>query len=658
MRGRSLRSVLVGLAMTLFPAAAPAAVPECPQPLGLWGRGPAQAAAWLTSDLAVVGAGAMVTVVDLSDPSLPRPLGEVQLPGLVVDLASAPAGVVAVTSHAGLWVVDWSVPSAPRVVGGLDPGRAGMALAVDGGLAAVAGAEDGLWLVDLGDPARPREVGHIATTGDARDVALDRGFAFVAAGSGLDVVDLHDPAAPRVVASVPTRYSCRGVAVADGLAHLAASDPIPGFPPVSSCHLVNISDPVHPFQVGELAMRYPAWAHVAVVGQLALLTPGDPWVVDVSDPASPRLVVSASGPGVNGPLVVEGELAVAAHGDLGVYEVSDPLAVVELGSLPSPWVSLEVAVARGHAYVSAEARGVRVLDLEDPTRPRETGWLAGDGTPVSRLLADDGLLLALGPDALSLFDLSLADEPRLLDAVAEPWGWPHDAALDGSLLAVAHGGGVELLDLTDPLDLRHVASVATEGLSLAVALGDDLLVTAGLGAAAYEPQVEVYDLQDPTAPSRLAVAPLAGADRYAASFDLALDGRWAWVVAAGSQAWGGGGPAALEVIDLQQPSFPAEVATVPLPGAVAPATLALVGDRLAVAAGDLTLLDLSRPWQPRLLAVHETEAAARGLALLGEVAVLPETYLLETVSLRWCCEQPGLEPVSQGVAGDEVLAAP
>jgi hypothetical protein len=91
--------------------ASPAMAQGCPELLGWWPHGPAHAVT-VSNTTAYVGAGAAVIVVDVSAPAMPVPLGFVQLPSVVEDVAVDGTHAHLALGSAGLSVVDVSVPAA------------------------------------------------------------------------------------------------------------------------------------------------------------------------------------------------------------------------------------------------------------------------------------------------------------------------------------------------------------------------------------------------------------------------------------------------------------------------------------------------------------------------------------------------------------------
>ena len=104
-------------------------------------------------------------------------------------------------------------------------------------------------------------VGAVDTPGDARDVEIVGGIAYVADGpSGLRVIDVSNPAAPFEIGAFDTLGRAMDVEVVDGIAYVANYHDL---------LVIDVSDPAAPFKIGFLFPTGEAWWDVEVIGGLA-----------------------------------------------------------------------------------------------------------------------------------------------------------------------------------------------------------------------------------------------------------------------------------------------------------------------------------------------------------------------------------------------------
>ena len=79
-----------------------------------------------------------------------------------------------------------------------------------------------MWIIDISDPAHPTGAGFYSIEGYFEEVAIGRGFAYVADAFGtLWVIDVFDPAHPKVAGSYETPGSALAVTVRAGRAYVA-----------------------------------------------------------------------------------------------------------------------------------------------------------------------------------------------------------------------------------------------------------------------------------------------------------------------------------------------------------------------------------------------------------------------------------------------------
>lgn len=136
--------------------------------------------------------------------------------------------------------------------------------------------------------------------------------------------------------------------------------------------VVDVSDPAAPRVVGNFDT--PAYG-VAVAGRYACVTDDvGLHVVDVSDPASPRIVGSAETAGLAGAVAHSGHYAYVGidrptPGGLQVVDISDPTAPAVVGSVEISGHADDIAVDGTHAYI-VKASELHIVDISDPFSPR------------------------------------------------------------------------------------------------------------------------------------------------------------------------------------------------------------------------------------------------------------------------------------------------
>jgi hypothetical protein len=156
-------------------------------------------------------------VIDVSDPSEPLPLGQLDLrTENIVMFEQYAVGV-----SGDVYVVDLSDPLVPVLTATwTTPGYA-FDVALDGGLAYVADG-NALRIYDSSSITNPVEIGSLNTPGFIARLSLYHHYVFLALGStGVMAIDVSDPANPTEIASIDTFGVAKEVLVRDHIAYVA-----------------------------------------------------------------------------------------------------------------------------------------------------------------------------------------------------------------------------------------------------------------------------------------------------------------------------------------------------------------------------------------------------------------------------------------------------
>jgi hypothetical protein len=412
-----------------------------------------------------------VITVDVADPSRPRRLGELTWGDCGACLSAiawdASRLYVVGSGTTGLVVLDASQPAQLRRLGqalpGSGSGTAGYDVVARDGHAQVLCYGLGLCAFDATDPLNPRFVVSKASVYGSHLVAA--GQRLVAAGTGaMQVVALADPAAPGPARSLTLLGEVNAPALMPG--YLLAGQPnnlvvldlaAPASPrPLAAAQLSaggSVWD-AHVYQV--LADR--AFAYVAMGSYFS----GAIEVIDLTDPAAPRLRASVEPGGIPGRMALySGLLYVSQYfegpprpGVLALLDVRDPTDVHVAATLP---LEGEPYIVGGH-LVLVSAAGIRTFALGDPTAPEPRGWLDLPGIDSS--LADGPALYVTtrDEDAPKLHVVDLGDpwRPRLAAAIPSHHMLVR-AKIANYLLLGGYDGDLNVVDVALPSAPRPVA---------------------------------------------------------------------------------------------------------------------------------------------------------------------------------------------------------
>ena len=272
---------------------------------------------------------------------------------------------------------------------------------------------------------------------------------------------------------------------------------------------------------------------VAVAGTHAFVASGDRGlqVLDLADPASPRVAARLDTPGFAQSIRVVGSLAYVAdgHEGLAIVDVTDPAAPALLSRLSTTHGISDLDVAGSYAYLADGGAGVQVADVSDPRAPRIVGNYpipGGFGSLRTVTVAGHRAYLGLSGvhssrgleqgHSLLILDLASPSAPRLAGSYLLPH-LPYEIAVDGSHAYIAAGdAGLLVLDVSKPGAVVPLAQIDTPSANGVVVSEDTAYLSDGyLG-------LRIFDVSDPGHPvivGRLDTSEMGG---IALSGDLAV----------------------------------------------------------------------------------------------------------------------------------------
>jgi hypothetical protein len=268
---------------------------------------------------------------------------------------------------------------------------------------------------------------------------------------------------------------------------------------------------------------------VEVAAETAILarTDGEPWVVDLSDPAHPlelarlpAVVGRYEGAVIVGDLAYLPVTAPQAGGHLAVVDLSLPGTPTLLGLAEVPLQPTAVAVSSRHAFLVGTPARLLVLDVGEPSSPAVVGelGLGGNGSPTDVAALGHRVYVAqqacpwATPDCFSslrVVDVSRPDAPtevRMVRSLSGPLAVTRDH------LHVGSGPVLVVLDTADPTALVQVGALDLGEWVRGLALTDRTLFAAtGPCLDRFCPAaVRVVDIRDPGNPVLLAVRETPG----------------------------------------------------------------------------------------------------------------------------------------------------
>jgi len=190
-----------------------------------------------------------LVVVDLIVPAVPVIVGRLPFTGAAGIDASGSLVFVAGAAN-GLYVVDVSNPLLPRVIGNYDTPGSAKAVRFASGYAYVADYFS-LQIIEIGNhPTNPTYKGSTTTT-TAATISVEGNRAYLIDGTSIDVVNITDPAHPQLLAT-STSYGAQGIQIAGSLLFLTI--PSPNFTPKGTINVLGISPSGSPTFLGTVVI--------------------------------------------------------------------------------------------------------------------------------------------------------------------------------------------------------------------------------------------------------------------------------------------------------------------------------------------------------------------------------------------------------------------
>ncbi len=443
-----------------------------------------------------VGSGRLY-VADISNPASPTVVGSCAFDGNGRQLAVEDGTAYVTARGNGVFIFDVRRPKMPEMICHYDCIELATGVEVHGDLLFIAQRQYGVEIVDIRDPSNPAYVSKIKTdeaqSADARDSYLYVGDWGVCK---LTTIDISDPYHPRIIASHDLDGYGDGVCVAGEFLyastghhsmHIGAFQKPgdPGFGKGHGMEVFSLSDPAEPRFLGRTKFResyvrdvYDMWTPVAA-GDFVCCADAfnGVYVVDVTDPADPRIVAHYPGL-VAGVAVVDG-IIYAARVSEGLHVLAAPELVRRRPRRRGTPVKLPPArpeIPEGcrayrpggqvwsveycgeYALVAAGMAGLRVVEVWPEFR--EVFHVQTEGFAVHACAVGDRVYVSENTGGFSIWEHVGGGQLRPLGRYDAPGGQAirQGMVYAGGTRAVLQSGNKFLvLDVTDPASPRRIA---------------------------------------------------------------------------------------------------------------------------------------------------------------------------------------------------------
>lgn len=444
----------------------------------------------------------LLSVYRVTEPHAPRKCGELAIRG-TRQIAISGNYLYLSARNWGVQVIDISNPEKPELVHRIDTAELATGLETAGNLLCVTIRVYGVQLFDISDPLRPRHLS-LLRTGEAQSAFYFNGKLAVGdwGSSRLTIADISDPYRPRILSSAPLDGFGDGVWVHGNLCYAATGHHARKGTAAErhgrghGLEIFDITDPARPVRLG--GIKFPRFYEIGndfwtvrSDGRTAFVgdTHNGFFAVDVSDPASPRLLgrgilppaerySAAARKKITGPDCVTD----VAVGDGVVYLAGQKtgLFVVPVGKrakkltrnnadklnippsyqypVPAglvrhsvPGVVRRLALRGDELFAACSDDGIRRFRISPEGQLTETAHWNGGGTVYDVATAGSDLLLAARGSSLDIYRVSDSGI-RKLSSLPGSFYRPFQVIHPFGSVVLCSGGGswLEAVDISDP----------------------------------------------------------------------------------------------------------------------------------------------------------------------------------------------------------------
>ena len=225
----------------------------------------------------------------------------------------------------------------------------------------------GLVILDVSDPDRPKKIGAVKGLSPSFAVDLTGHFAYIGGEGGLAVIDVADPKQPRVIGQFLRGETINVLKIAGDNAFLINSE--------NSLKVLAINDHERPQEIGEFndggRYYYHALGRRDDILYLADLEQGLE-LIDVSDPRSPRKILTVPGTEGSDSVFIERDILVLNFPEKGpvVFDISDSRSPLRYENIfDEDEVLRVISLNSDYLVVKLNGERVTVFKISDPFQP-------------------------------------------------------------------------------------------------------------------------------------------------------------------------------------------------------------------------------------------------------------------------------------------------
>lgn len=431
-------------------------------------------------------------------------LGQLDTFGFAYELVGKGDLLYIADAWEGVEVVDVSDPNAPAQLVNLPTTGWSLGVDISGSRLVSINGVQGCDIFDLAAPTKPVKKGTYLKEPSEGDTSSRRGvikgnYLYLAdTVNGLRTLDISDASQPVQVGSFSQLSYARRLVIKDDYAYVATASE-------GAMYVINVADPFFPYQLSKFQADGIA-VDVVLNGNYATLGTFEDasncyTVIDVSDPADPRLAsamsIQSQECGAPRQLAASDNYVYSADEfGLSIYDLSNPNSIKTVGKInldQENQQTVALAVSGDFAYVADAGAGLKIVDVSEPGDPKFVETFAPGEMAGSIFSGADGDMLYMGQYGSGIVAASNAhpgENPVSLGRF-QSRSSVEEATVQGDILVASEGkGGLEILDVSDPANMQLLQTIETPGFAWASVISGDVIIVADgdLGLLFYQRQ--------------------------------------------------------------------------------------------------------------------------------------------------------------------------
>ena len=369
-------------------------------------------------------------------------------------------------------------------------------------------AGDKLLILDVKNPKNMKKISETSLTGRApADIIVKNGHAYVVETlGGLNIIDVTDPANPKVVKVIPFESHTAGFAIAGNYAYLgriiSTKSNSQGYSQASVLEIIDISVPASASVMSSIEIPTDI-RDLDVKDKYAYVIGSFPYrlsVIDISSPGSP--------------VMLKVEESIVGGADLQ-----------------------EIVVENGYAFIADGIAGLRILDVNNPAKPRHLKDFDLQGRAFNVYKSGNDLYVGVEKKYFNLADVSNPEEPKQMHSESFTSSYEYTSIVVDNKKLYFNAGGARIYDISNPKNPEKLNKNPVEADSIQI---QDNYLYSTIG----EIGLLVYDISDLTLPKLVSKTPFPmGIPR-----DLSVDMKWAVGIS--------NSPYSISVFDISNPANP------------------------------------------------------------------------------------------------------